>query len=454
MKRWSPQTAMLLVLLGGIDTASSQSEGLPADSGRAAGAAASANTVRSTPGIRSGQDGATGNFENLGSPSLDFQNSEEPVLVAPDAASYQFYITELESRYGPYAPGLSEQLLGLGSVYQKQGLHEEAAAMFKRGVHVARINDGLYSASQIPLLQGLIQSLVSTGEYDAADERQYYLYRVQREVYGRQSEQMSLAMLERAEWEREAYDLSLGETSFIRLLRMWELYSNVLRNVARSEGNLSEGLLTPLEGLLQTQYLISTYTPDAQMGLQTGPTASNDFAQENRFSMIRVSNYKQGQAVLTAMREVYGYNESEQSPLPTEALIRLGDWHLWHQKRDSALEAYRRAWHELGALDDGERLQQRYFGKPTLLPDLPGASAEPTPPAFTHGHVVVSYAVNDRGRVRDLEVLSTETVQDVDDSGDGNRVQLLRSLKRLLYRPKFEAGEPVQVDGIQERYAY
>ena len=78
MKRWSPQTAMLLVLLGGIDTASSQSEGLPADSGRAAGAAASANTVRSTPGIRSGQDGATGNFENLGSPSLDFQNSEEP----------------------------------------------------------------------------------------------------------------------------------------------------------------------------------------------------------------------------------------------------------------------------------------------------------------------------------------------------------------------------------------
>ena len=217
---------------------------------------------------------------------------------------------------------------------------------------------------------------------------------------------------------------------------------------------LATGVALLAWGLLQTQYMISTYTPEAQMGLHTGASVTNDFAQENRFSMIRVSNYKQGQAVLTAMREVYGYNEDEQSPLPAEALIQLGDWHLWHQKRDSALDSYSRAWHELGALENGEQLQQRYFGKLTLLPDLPGARTELTPPEVIRGYVDVSYNVSDKGRVRDLEVLSTETVQHVDDHDEGNRVQLLRSIKRLLYRPKFEAGEPVQVDGIQKRYAY
>ena len=181
MRRQSLQTAILLVLLGGLDTASAQANTEPAD--QSAGVASVAGTpvagapAKSAPTTALGgaavePEGSTGSFENLGSPLLDFQDADEPVLVAPDAASYQFYITDLESRYGPYAPGLSEQLLGLGSVYQKQGLHEEAAAVFKRGVHVARINDGLYSSSQIPLLQGLIQSLVAMGEYEGADERQ------------------------------------------------------------------------------------------------------------------------------------------------------------------------------------------------------------------------------------------------------------------------------------------
>ena len=72
--------------------------------------------------------------------NLVFQQQDEPVLVSPDAAAYQFYITDMENRHGAYAPGLSEQLPGLGSVYQEQGLHQEAIKVFKRAVHLSRIN--------------------------------------------------------------------------------------------------------------------------------------------------------------------------------------------------------------------------------------------------------------------------------------------------------------------------
>ena len=120
----------------------------------------------------------TGPSLNTGVPDLIFQQQNEPELVAPNAASYQFYITDLESRHGPYASGLAEQLLGLGVAYQSQGLHSQAVDIFKRGVHISRINSGLYNADQIPLLQRLINSLVAAGDYDTADERQYYLYRV------------------------------------------------------------------------------------------------------------------------------------------------------------------------------------------------------------------------------------------------------------------------------------
>ena len=391
---------------------------------------------------------------DLGSPSLDFQDSEDDALVAPDAASYQFYITDLESRYGPYAEGLSEQLLGLGSVYQRQGLHKEAVETFKRGVHIARVNEGLNGAAQIPLIQREIQSLMALGDFETADERQFYLYRIQARVYGNGSDKMTDAMLERADWEREAYYLSLGDASFLRLLTMWELYGNVLRNVARSEGNLSASLLRPLEGLLQTQYMISTYTPEAQMGIHSGATVDDNFAEENRFSIIKMSNYKQGQAVLTAMREVYGYNEVEQSPRPAEALVRLGDWHLWHQKRESALDAYQRAWQELGALDDADALRASYFGKPTLLPDLDGARTAFQPPEVVRGYITVSYDISERGRVRDLDILEEEVVQQIDEQDEGYKIKLVRSIKRKLYRPQFEDGEPTRREDVTRRYAY
>ena len=390
------------------------------------------DTVDSEAALESGGD--------LGSPSLDFQEGEESILVSPDAASYQFYITDLESRFGPYAPGLSEQLLGLGSVYQDQGLHQEAASIFKRAVHISRINGGLYAPEQIPLLQRLIRSLMAVGDFETADERQYYLYRVQASVYGVQSPQMSTAMLERAEWERQAYNLSVGETSFLRLLTMWELYSAVLRNVASQEGKLSGNLLRPLNGLLQTQYLISSWSPGSPNGLQSASVDDN-YAEEARFSMVRVSNYKQGQAVITAMREVYGYNEGESSPLPAETLIKLGDWHLWHQKRESALEAYQQAWDELSALEDGERLLLQHFGEPVLLPDIPGANQDLTEPDEIRGYAEVAYMISAKGRVRDLELLATEPAElapetETDSETDDNPVQLLRRVKRLQYRPR------------------
>ena len=65
--------------------------------------------------------------DELGTGELEFQQQNEPVLVGPDVSAYQFYITDLESRHGAFANGLSEQLLGLGTAYQEQGLHKLAA---------------------------------------------------------------------------------------------------------------------------------------------------------------------------------------------------------------------------------------------------------------------------------------------------------------------------------------
>jgi hypothetical protein len=383
--------------------------------------------------------------------NLIFQRQDAPELVAPAAAGYQFYITDLENRHGAYAPGLSEHLLGLGSVYQEQGLYQEAIKIFKRAVHLSRINNGLHSAEQIPILQKMISALVSSGDYEAADERQYYLYRIQRQLYQPRAPQMSEAMMERAEWERQAYYLSVGETAFSRLLTMWELYRRVLSNIAEAEGSYSLQLLQPLNGLLETQYLIARYNGEAPGGIQFGSSNPETSAEHNRFTMVRLSNYKQGQAVIAAMREVYLFNEPEGSPLAAESLLELGDWRQYHSKREAAAVAYLQAWDELAALENGEQLLASYFDQPQMLPTAASAHANLAAPANIQGYAEVSYAVNKNGRVVDLDVTSNEPVE---GRPNAEPTRLLRRIKAKKYRPRFENREPVTTENLVKRYAY
>lgn len=387
----------------------------------------------------------------FGGPELIFQQQDQPELVTPDTTGYNFYIADLESRQGPYAPGLSEQLLGLGLSYQAQGLHDEAVKTFKRGVHIARINNGLNAGEQIVLLQAMIQSLTSTGQFELADDRQTYLYRVQRSVYGDASSQMAAAMLQRADWERQAYYLALGDSSFTRLLTMWELYGSVLSNIAKRETQHSPNLIEPLLGLLQTQYMIADYSGEARPEYSAGSSADMRFVEQNRFSGLRATNYRRGQAVLGALREVYAYNEEVQSPLAAQVLVQLGDWHTWHDKDESALLAYQQAWDELAALEAGEKYLHEAFSNRVLLPDVSGLRRNLIRPGGDAGEVEVSYYIDQRGRARDLEVLQLEPR---DASDEREPIQLLRSIKYAQFRPLFEAREPVATEAIIERYAY
>lgn len=414
---------------------------------------------------------------DLGTPELTFQDQDEPELVAPDTASYQFYITDLENRHGPYAPGLSEQLLGLGSVYQGQGLHQEAIKTFKRGIHLARINNGLNSSEQIPLLEHMIRSLVSIGEYSTADERQTYLYRIQRQVYGDRSVEMASAMMRRAAWEWEAYNLQLTDGAFTRLLNMAQLYASVLNNIASREGAYSAKLLEPLIGLLQTQNLIMRYS-NPSSGFVAGSASDSLYAEESQFTMLRVSNYKRGQAAIAALKQVYDYNEGEDSLSSISSIIQMGDWHLMHGKRDAAISTYQLAWQTLAAREEASAEQGEasaeeggtgieeadasveevvettasWFTEPVMLPDLAGFPRDIPPPSTVKGYAEVSYYISPRGRVRSLELLNWEDITGDEEAREP--VYLLRQIKGSLYRPILRDGEPVATETIQKRYAY
>jgi len=349
-------------------------------------------------------------------------------------------ITGLETEHGAYAEGLSEQLLSLGLTLQRQGRHGEALDVFKRGVHLARINHGLYSAEQLTLLQAEIASHMATGQLSEADERQQYLYRVQmRSLQG--GESMAAALMQQASWQFSAYRWGVGGPGFLRLMNMWDLYRLALNNIVEREGDTSQDLLKPLYGMLRAQYLISEYDGESQSGMNSGDGYSGSL-EYNRFNAYRHQSYDKGRAVIQAIYELEDGTESEDPVVAAEALIMLGDWYLWHDQAEQAKQAYADARAELVELDGAQLEEDRLFGEPVALPSLSGVRPLPQSVDPESGDILLEFSVTGRGRVTDLERLNENEAYD----SQANR--LMRRLRKTRFRPRFEAGEPVKTENI------
>jgi hypothetical protein len=385
---------------------------------------------------------------SAGSPWLWAQDEDAtaPNPQASQAAEERAFrqaIDRLESKQGAYGAELSEQLLSLGLTLQSEGRHEEAISQFKRGAHLARINNGLYSQAQIPLIQGQIGSHIALGNYLAADERQQYMYKVQLRSMAT-GEPRTMALMQQANWQYQAYSLDIGENSFTRLMNMWDLYRLALNDIIALEGEDSANLLYPLRGMLRTQYLISGYKFDDAEALSMDDLGARQ--QLNRFNAYRSQSYEKGQAVVQSIYNIEREHQGENSPATANALSMLGDWQLWHNQKDAARQSYQDALAELAQADAAQVETKQLFDEPVALPNMDGVRPLPRAVSAEEGDILLEFGVSKKGRVVDLERTDENEVS----ASQANR--LMRVLRRTRFRPRFEAGQPVGTQNIVRAY--
>ena len=370
-----------------------------------------------------------------------------PHVIADDSevSTYQKIVHDIESRMGAYAPELPEKLLSLGAALQKQGRHEEAIRVFKRGTHLARINNGLYSATQIPLIQGEISSYIATGELLQADNRQHYMHSVQQRSLNNPDTRVQ-ALMQQAAWQQSAYQMRLGEQPFERLLSMWDLYRVALSDIADREGETSVNLLPPLDGLLQAQYLISDHHSTSTAANSSSDTSFGVRQSQNRFNAYRARSYTQGSSVIRAIYDVRKAQATDQNLATAESLIMLGDWMLWHGDHEEAFRAYRESLGELALLDDAQQHIDRLFGRPVALPAIEGVRSLPHEAAAGDSDILLEFTVTERGKVTDLSRL------DVKEEYESTTIKLMRKLRSTPFRPRFESMNPVVTEKMTHAY--
>jgi len=371
---------------------------------------------------------------------------------ADDDSHYQRQVAELEEREGPYSDSLAEPLAGLGRYYRRSGDMEQALRLYRRALHVVRINEGLYSERQIPILRELLDAYRATGEIELLDDRYDYYFRLYGNGQPPYTDVRLRAALGYLRWQREAVRLGIDEDSSRRLLALYQLNDELLSEVAADPAVPLALYRDLVQSQLRNLYLLEDRFAPALQKVGAAPATplfASDWSQEDfhkkRLETLQRDSLSRGSELLQDVidRSAAAAGSDELASLHLE----LGDWYQWHGKDKRAAEQYLQVVQLLSKPDQSDLLQ-RWLGQPVELPDN-GAFWQPRPGASGEPPAVVSlrYDVSATGRVSNVETVAS------DSEKTSLATRLKRKLRQTRFRPRWISGVAEPASQIQRDYA-
>ncbi|MDO8860700.1 hypothetical protein Q6D67_03215 [Haliea sp. E1-2-M8] len=350
----------------------------------------------------------------------------------------------LEQEEGPYAAALAEPLMDMGRYLQEAGEAEQAGQLYQRALHVLRINEGLYSDNQMPLLRSLFAIHRSLGDWQGLDARYDYYFRLAATLGELDVE----SAVDYFRWQREALRRQLDSTDHRRLLRLYEANEQLL--AAADPALDAAGYWQLLDSQLRNLYLIQALVTPRMVSTTRGFTSAAPFrseplqeidVHEQRLVNVQRSAVARGSELLSGFIDSAASRDEQ---LLAQALLALADWHQWNGDRRRAGEEYRQVVSYLQATGQ-DALLQKWFGSPVELPDN-GAFSRDT--GVGGVPVLARFAVTAGGRPRDVETTAA------DESQQGFAMRLYRKLLATRFRPRFENGAAVATAEVERNYRY
>ena len=371
-----------------------------------------------------------------------------PPLAAPvpkldsgvdQGESFHQQLAALEDSEGPYSDALAEPLTSLGRYYRASGDLEQATRMYRRALHLVRVNDGLYSERQMPVLRELLAVYRVTGDLGALDQRYEYYFRLYGNGQPPYTEVRLRAALGYLRWQREALRLGLDGDSMRRLQHLYRLNEDLLQATATdpsvSLAHYRDVVLSQVRNL----YLLEDRVRPRleEIGRVSGaPQFAQQFDQQD-FDQRRLESVQRGALSRGSelLEELIGRYDPGADPQQVARLyLELGDWYQWHNSESRAAPHYTQAAELLTASGD-QALLREWFGQPVELPDngafwQPPVQVNDQPPLVLE----VAYDVSASGRASNLQSI------DEDPAYDGKANRLKRALRQIRFRPRWVNG--------------
>ena len=338
-------------------------------------------------------------------------------------------IQDLEARVGPYSPELTPTLVNAAREAEEYGSAEAALSLYRWALHSTRINSGLSTAEQLPLLERILELLRDQGDPDEVGRQIDYFYRLLgggAEPWSEQGLQASIRWLS-VQNELLASVLWPGsESDVLFVLKHGNDMAEAVCDSAQWQDLWCKAI--SLE-VLKLYYLID---------FRVDPLVVDSFGvSQDRYPSPYQQNRDQspGEYRLRSIESTLGSSARglidralQRSPDDPTLLHAKADWLMFTGRQAQALQIYRQL-HDQGHYD---------FSTPGSLPEIPSLSRDHR---FSREWQAfnVSADVSTRGSLRNI-VLSEVGLRDATLLGFAKR-----QLRAMRFRPALtETGEAIE----------
>jgi len=417
--------------------------------------------------------------------------------------NYEASISDTIESAGTYDPGLSQQYLSLGNTYQQAGEYESAVTAFENAMHVQRVNEGLFTLTQIEAVRQLIDGYKNARNFPEADKYHEYLYYLMTQNMATEDDELQAATLEYADWNMEAFrrmvfygedglaisgNLQSVPASMLRRGELVPIQSNVsgeLEFVPRSafmgsspagpQTYRGEQLFDPrlkqaeeiLDRFLESRpgdpellqrkaNIIHLFRSQLQQLVGNNVVGSNINVSANRLTRS-VSVLRRG---YSDVRESFlELTLSEDNPEKiAKAYINLADWDLLFERPQRAQEYYKLAWETLVEAGFSSEDASAFISPeqalfiPTYISYEDTRQFQDIPQDMDIPYIGYLDVTFNKSRNGSLRNISVESVSE----NTGQRVQsrLMNLLRNATVRPQIVNGETEEYRDIKVRYYY
>lgn len=376
--------------------------------------------------------------------------------VSRSVDHYQNAIANMESAGGAYGSGIEEGLMSLGLAQQYLGKHAKAIKIYKRAMHLNRINEGLYSTGQVPILERLISSHMALSQWDKVSDRYEYLYWLNNQNFGENDIRMLPTLSQLSRWHLQAYAMQFGDDQGQVLEHLVKAYNFLEKSVALMEnqyGQNDQRLISDLNGLLLANYFFATFQ-NMPVHVRTHTVVSDiDMRRSSQLINQYIANsFRRGKENISRLIDIHSNDENATPWAVAKAKVKLADWMLMFNKRNSAMDLYSEVYNSLPEGEASLVERVKMFDHPVALPNLDMlenntySDVDGRQYDKKRDYVLASFDVTAQGKTTNIEILESKPADNV-----SVRSRVKKSLRLAKFRPRFVEGEPVFAEKVTLR---
>ena len=347
-------------------------------------------------------------------------------------------LRDLEGRFDAYDMSIGEMSLDLADRLAELGDTENALVAYRRALHIMRVNNGLDTDTQIPVLESIHNTQVEARLFEDA-----------------------VTTLSRIYWVH-LQNSNPNDPRLIDVLKRigtWHLSANyfTIDNKGLSHLIAAHGALAKAHSISQIQnqpYDFDLYNTLSMVNYSLALHVGNDAESSNaidgsassgetyaQLSLISGA-FRRGKALL--QKGIEHARQSGNLENMVRATLLYGDWNQLFKKRYSARDMYALAYQLANQLDEGHSLQ-RTFERPQKLPYFDVDALEFTPDPIETFPIKLEFNVNGWGQSSDVLILDEKTRE----NRHAHRTAI-KSVRSAIYRPTLLDGQPIDFIGVKQ----